>query len=274
MWTFAELLQNFFSHKDFLPPREQIPGSLFTPLHFAFAAVVLAAVIGFAILLSKKSERTIRRVFAVLWFVIIVYEIVQMTWETVAGEDIYFEWAGVLRLYPCSIFLYAFPFAIWGKGYVRRAACGYVCTLGLIGAAVNFVYPVNVLSNYSCLSFAGFHTFFFHGSMLFCALVMFISGYHRFTNITKWWELFLSSVPFLIVSVFANLANFSWIDSDYMFFKLESFIFAPIGAATHDAVSVLIVYAVYIALQAIPYIPSYISGKIKARRATADLVQN
>jgi hypothetical protein len=101
---------------------------------------------------------------------------------------------------------------------------------------------------------------------------MFLSGYHRFTNVKKWWELFLPSVPFLIVSVFANIVNFSPVDSDYMFFKLESFIFAPIGEATDDIVAVLIVYCVYITLQAIPYVPSYIKGKICAKRDKAQLV--
>ncbi len=269
MWTFSDLIRNFFTHKDFLPPSEQLPGSLFTPLHFAFAALCLALVVFFVIILSKKDEKTIRTVFAVLWSILLVYEIVQMTWEICAGEDIYFEATGVLRLYPCSIFIYAMPFAIWGRGKVRAAACGYVCTLGLLGGAINFVYPANVLSNYSCISFAGFHTFIFHGSIVFCAAVMMVSGYHRFTHVTKWWQLFLSSVPFLIVSVAANIVNFSPIDSDYMFFKLNSFIFAPIGAATPDWLSVLIVYAAYILIQSLPYLPSYISNKVKAKQEKA-----
>lgn len=265
MWTFSDLIKNFFSHKDFLPPREQIPGSLFTPLHFAFAAVCLTLVIVLAIVLSKKSEKTIRTVFGIMWCILLVYEIAQMTWETCAGEDIFFEWAGVLRLYPCSIFIYALPFAVWGKNNVRFAACGYICTLGLLGAAINFVYPANVLSNYSCISFAGFHTFIFHGSMLFCALVLMLSGYHRPTKITKLYQLFLPAVPFLIVSVFANIVNFSPINADYMFFKLNSFIFAPIGAATPDWLSVVVVYMVYMLIHLIPYLPSYISNRKKEK---------
>ena len=267
MWTFADLLNNFFSHKDFLPPANEIPGTLFTPLHFAFAAIMLAAVITLSLILSKKSEKTIRTVFAIMWCVIAVYEVVQMVWETCAGEDIYFEWAGVLRLYPCSIFLYALPFAIFGHGLVRRAACGYVCSLGFLGGAINFIYPANVLSNYSCFSFAGFHTFIFHGSIVFCTIVMLRSDYHSFRGIKKWWELLLPAIPFLIVSIPANLVNFSHIDSDYMFFKLESFIFAPLGAATPDWLSVVIVYAVYLLIHAIPYLPSYIGGKISALRS-------
>ncbi len=272
MWTFSDLLKNFFLHKDFLPPSEQIPGTMFTPLHFAFAAVVLALVITLAFVLSKRSEKTIKTVFAVMWVVLFAYEIAQMTWEMCAGRQFYFEAAGVMRLYPCSIFLYAFPFAIWGKGNVRFSACGYVCTLGLLGAAINFVYPATVLQNYSCFSFAGFHTFIFHGSMLFCALVMMLSGYHRPTHINKWYQLLLPAIPFLIVSIPANIVNFSPIDADYMFFKLTSFIFAPIGAATPDWLSVIMVYAAYLLIHALPYLPSYIKNKVK-NSAAAELIE-
>ena len=260
MWTFSDLLQNFFSHKDFLPSADKVPGTLFTPLHLVFALICLAITVTLCLICAKKNEKTLRTIFGVLWAFLVVYEIVKTTWEVCSGRTINFEWGGFLPLYPCNIFLYAMPFAVWGKGYVRKAACGYACTLGLLGGAINFVYPATVLGNYSCFSFAGFHTFIYHGSLVFTAVTMLLSGYHSFTGVKKWWELLVPSCPFLVVSVAANLVNFSPIDSDYMFFKMESFIFAPIGAATPDWVSVLMVYAAYILIHALPYIPSYISN--------------
>ncbi len=177
MFTLSDLLQNFFTHKDLLPPADQIPGTMFTPLHFLFSGCLAAAVILLGLFLSKKSEKSIRTVFACIWAVLVVLEFTKITWESVSGATVRVEWGGIMPLYPCSIFMYAMPFAIWGHGRVRYAACGYVCTLGLLGAAINFVYPATVLGNYSCISFAGFHTFLYHGSMLFCALVMPASGY-------------------------------------------------------------------------------------------------
>lgn len=266
MMTFVELLQNFFTHKDFLPGADQIPGTLFTPLHVVFSVLCVALVVWGSLKLAKRGEKTIQTVFAIMWVVLVILEISKITWETVSGKTVSFEWTGILPLYPCSIFLYALPFAIWGKGNVRRAACGYVCSLGLVGGLINFVYPANILGNYSCISFAGFHTFVYHGSIVFCAAVMQLSGYHRYTGIKKGRELLLPAVPFLIVSVVANLVNFSAIDSDYMFFKLESFIFAPLGAATEDWFSVIVVYLAYLAIHALPYIPSYIANHRKIRK--------
>jgi hypothetical protein len=154
--------------------------------------------------------------------------------------------------------MYAMPLAIWGKGYVRDMGCGYVCTLGLLGGTVNFFYPANILSNYSCISFAGFHTFLYHGAIFFCALVMLKSGYHSYKKVTHAWQLLLPAVPALAVSVAANIVNFSKINSDYMFFKLNSFFFAPIGAALPDGLCVLIVYGLYLLIHALPYTPFYI----------------
>jgi hypothetical protein len=264
MWTFSDLIQNFFLHKDFLPPKEMLPGPMFPPLHFFFAACVATLLIFLGLRIAKKSEKTIRITFICVWIALVVLEAVKILWETYCGKTVSFEWGGILPLYPCSIFMYAMPFAIWGRGLVRRAACGYVCSLGLLGASINFIYPATILGNYSCISFAGFHTFFYHGMMLMCALVMLRSGYHSYKNITKWYELLLPAAPFLAVSIVANLVNFSPIRSDYMFFKLDSFIFAPIGRATADWLAVILVYLAYLLIHALPYLPSFFANRKKA----------
>ena len=259
--TFSELLSNFFTHKDFLPPASEIPGSMFTPLHFLVSGVALFLVIVLGIRFAKMSEKNIRILFTVLWAVAVVFEVVKISWETLSGRTVSFEWGGVLPLYPCSVFMYAMPFAIWGRGIVRRAGAGYVCTLGVLGAAVNFVYPATVMSNYSAISFAGFHTLFYHCTMLFVALVMLRSGYHSFRGVTRWYEPFIPALPLLAVSIIANAVNFSPLGSDYMFFRLSSFFFAPIGAALPTPVCVLIVYLLYLIIHAVPYLPSYIANK-------------
>ncbi|MBR6743658.1 MAG: YwaF family protein [Clostridia bacterium] len=261
----AFLFKNFFTHKDFLPPAGELPGTMFTPLHFAFSAVLLVLIIFSALALASKGEKKIRAVFTVIWITVTCLEVVKILWETYSGRTVNLELGGMLPLYPCSIFMYAMPLVIWGKGYVRYMGCGYVCTLGLLGGAVNFFYPANILSNYSCISFAGFHTFLYHGAIFFCALVMLKSGYHSYKRVTRAWELLLPAVPALAVSVVANAVNFSKINSDYMFFKLNSFFFAPIGAALPDALCVLIVYGLYLLIHALPYIPFYIVNHKRKR---------
>ena len=263
MQYLVKLIPNFFTHKDFLPKADQLAGTLFTPLHFAFSVVFLLLVILLALRVSHMKEKSIRICFGVLWVLLVIFEAAKIIWETYAGVTVDFEAGGVLPLYPCSIFMYAMPLAIFGHGKVRYMGCGYVCTLGLLGGAINFFYPANVLGHYSCISFAGFHTFFYHGSLLFCAIVMLRSGYHSYKQARSATDLLLPAVPALCVSVVANLVNFSSINSDYMFFKLNSFFFAPIGRATPDWFSVALVYLLYLVVHAAPYLPSYIASRRK-----------
>ncbi len=264
METVAALFRNFFTHKDFLPPPDRWPGTLFTPLQVVFCLAV-AVCIGFAcVRCAKKEERYLEKVFFVLWLLMLISEPVIILWESFSGKAVTFSWAADLPFWPCSIFLFAAPFAIFGKGNVRRAACGYICTLGLVGGLVNFVYPATYLSRYSCLSLAGLRTIFYHGSMVFTAVTMLLSGYHSYKGVTRWQQLLLPAIPALLVSIPANIVNFTIPGTDYMFFKLESFFFAPIGRATPDWLSVVMVYVLYLIVHCGPYLPDYLkSQKVK-----------
>lgn len=259
MKDFGWLIQNFFTHKDFLPPANEMPGTMFTPLHFVFAAVVLAIVIVSAILVAKKKE-IIKPVFISVWATVAILEIIKIVWESTTGRTVSIELTGVLPLYPCSLYMYAMPFAIWGKGNVKKAACGYACTVGLLGGCINFFYPMTVLPNYSCISFAGMHTFLYHGVMLFTCLTMLISGYHRYTNVKRWQQMFLASIPALIQSVPANIVNYT-IGADYMFFKGDSAFLPAIFGGVSDSVTTVIIYLLYIFVPAAFYLPSFISQR-------------
>ena len=261
MWSFTDLLNHFFTHKDFLPPAAKLPGTLFTPLHFLTSLCWIALIVLACALLRKKEERTIRKVFTGLWISVVALEAVKILWETFCGATVDFEAGGVLPLYPCSIYLYTMPFAIWGKGNVRYAACGYVCSLGLLGGAINFVYPANILNNYSCISFAGFHTLFYHGVLVLSAALMLLTGYHSYKLVTRPRQLLLPAVPALVISIVANLVNFSPVNSDYMFFKLNSFFFAPLGKVTPDWLGVVLVYGIYLLICSLPYLPCWFSYK-------------
>ncbi len=259
MQTLLLLLRNFFTHKDFLP--KPWPGTLFTPLQIALCCAA-AVFIGFAcVRCARQSEARQKKVFFVLWLIMLVTEPLIVLWEAAAGSEFFIDWTGALSLWPCSIFLYTAPFAIFGKGRVKEAACGYICTLGLLGGAVNFVYPASYLTDYSCISMAGFRTVFYHGSMVFVALVMLLAGWHSYRGRTRWQQLLLPALPALLVSVPAIAANFIIPGADYMFFKMESFFFAPIGRVLPDAVTIPLVYVIYLVIHALPYLPSYIKSR-------------
>lgn len=256
----TELLRNFFVHKDFLPPPEQWPGTLFSPLQIGFCAAVAVFIAFASIRCAKKSEAALRKIFFVLWIIMFLSEPGIHIWEILVSPDRRIEWENYLPFWPCSIFLFAGPFAVFGKEKVRYAACGYICTLGLLGGVVNFVYPATYLARYSCISIAGFRTIFYHGSLIFIAVTMLLSGYHSFKKAADWKTLLLPAVPALIISIPANIVNVA-MGLDYMFFKMESFFFAPVGAATPDWFSMLLVYIIYLIIHCAPYLPGYFASK-------------
>ena len=260
-----KLFENFFTHKDFLGGLD-LPGRLFSPLHLIFSACLLAVIIHSAFRIAKKTESEQRKLLLTLWAFFVIFEIVKTLYEAFCGKTVHFEVGGVLPLYPCSVYLYSLPFCFSKNRRVRLAACGYLFTIGLLGAAINFVYPANVLSNYSCISFMGFHTLSYHGTMLFSMLVMLISGYHRYSGVEKPWELILPALPMLIMSIPANIVNFSPIGSDYMFFKCNSFFLAPIGAALPDWLTVIIMYAVYALAHSVFYLPGYLKNRLASKK--------
>ena len=75
--SFGDMFMQFFTHKDFLPSPDRIPGTLFTPLHFLFAGFFLIFMLVYAFKLAKQDERTIRTVFTVLWITLTVLEIIK-----------------------------------------------------------------------------------------------------------------------------------------------------------------------------------------------------
>lgn len=261
-----KLFENFFTHKDFLAPLD-LPGRLFSPLHLIFSACLLAVIIHSAFRIVKKSESAQRRLLLTLWAFFVIFEIVKTLYETFCGAKVHFEVGGVLPLYPCSVYLYSLPFCFSKNRRVRLAACGYLFTMGLLGAAINFVYPANVLSNYSCISFMGFHTLSYHGTMLFSMLVMLISSYHRYDGVEKPWELILPALPMLILSIPANIINFSPIGSDYMFFKCNSFFLPLIFGGLPDGVTTFLAYLLYATLPALFYLPAYVRRRASIQHA-------
>ncbi len=266
MTKLTDVLHNFFTHKDFLPPTDQWPGTLFTPLQIAFCVAVAVFIVFACLHCSKQDEKYRKKVFFILWLVMAVSEPLIIRYDCCAGSVVKFEWNSVLSLWTCSIFLYTAPFAIFGKGDVKYAACGHICTLGLLGGLINFVYPANYLSYYSCISMVGFRTIFYHGAMVFVAVTMLLSGYHSYKDVKSKKQLLLPMVPALLVSIPANIVNFTVPGADYMFFKLESFFFAPIGKATPDWFSVILVYIFYGIVHILPYLPTYIKNNQKAVR--------
>lgn len=261
------LFKYFFTNKDYLPA--DLPGRLFSPLHICVMVVLFIAVPLLAFLLRKIDKKKMKIIFIVLWALATVLEVIKITWESLTNKG-GFNPYGILPLYVCSIFMYAMPFAIWCKeGSVgRRAACGFLCTHGLIGGLVNFVYPSNILTNYSVISFAGLHTLFYHGTMVFVALLMLFSKYYTYNNLMN---AIYSSIPLFATSIVANIVNFTLPHgAGYMFFRGD-FPFTIIASHMPLWLWVITLYVLYFLLPFVFYLPALAISKLIKRKKRDDV---
>lgn len=167
------VLRNFFTHKDFLVDAKYIPGTLGTPLHKVAVAFYTIVIVWSAIYVSKHKEK-IMPSFKWLWGILVVWEIVGFYYDSYAGYMDHLALRDGLALYPCSIYLYVMPLVFWGDEFGKKVAYGYLLTLGMLGAVVNFYFTSLVLRYYSVISFVGVHTYVFHGAMMYTYLVLII----------------------------------------------------------------------------------------------------
>ena len=246
------MIQNYFVHKNNLPVN--MPGRLFTPIQIVLEVILIIFIVKSALTLAKKQEM-ILPTFKILFLTLVIFEIVIIVWDTLSS-GMPFDYKTNLSLYPCSIFMFVLPMIIWNDGIYRQIGCGYVCTLGIVGALINFLYPFSKLTDYACISFAATHTFFYHGSMLFVFIVIMASKMHSYVQDNSVRMACLSALPTMMMSIPANIINYSSIQADYMYFTNQLFLSQMVFGQLEAIITTMIMYMVYFFLPFLFYIPA------------------
>lgn len=199
---------NFFQTNDLL----KRSGPYNNGIDYAIWYIVFALLtVGLIIFLRKKnSPKAIKASLVVFWVIAVIADIIKISTSIITDE---FVLTGSLPLYICSIFMYAMPFAIWGKGKVKDAASTFVCTIGLFGVLMNYIIP-SVTVDYSLLSFWGLHTTIYHSMLIVAPLVMMFTGYYR----VKLKDFFIAFLGFVILTIGVVAIDFI-IKADYMYFR-------------------------------------------------------
>ena len=177
--------------------------------YIALAFLTIGAIF---ILRKKNSPKAIKLSLIIFWVIAVVADIIKIIVSITTDS---FVLTGSLPLYICSIFMYAMPFAIWGKGKIKDIACTYVCTIGLFGAIMNYIVP-SVTLNYSLFSFWGLHTTIYHSMLLIVPFVMLCTGYHKIKIKDFGWAF----LGFVILTISVVAIDYI-IKADYMYFRTE-----------------------------------------------------
>ncbi len=198
----------FFTTNDILGRSGPYNNCLDYLIWYAVFAILTVGIIVF--LVKKNSPKAIKISLTIFWAIAVFADVVKIITSIATGG---FVLTGSLPLYICSIFMYAMPFAIWGKGKIKDAACTFVCTIGLFGVFMNYVIP-SVTINYSLLSFWGLHTTVYHSMLIIAPLVMLCTGYHKIKIKNFGWAF----LGFVVLTIGVVLIDFI-IKADYMYFR-------------------------------------------------------
>ena len=199
---------NFFTTSDMLGRSGPFNKCLdYLIYYIVFAFITVGAI---WLLNRKKNTKAIKISLIVFWLIAVVADTIKIIVSISTGG---FVLTGSLPLYICSIFMYAMPFAIWGKGKIKDMACTFVCTIGLFGVFMNYVIP-SVTINYSLLSFWGLHTTIYHSMLIIAPLVMLCTGYHKIKIKDFGWAF----LGFVVLTISVVALDYI-IKADYMYFR-------------------------------------------------------
>ena len=201
---------NFFTTNDLLGRVGPFNKCIDYTIWYILLAVLTAAFIWFLNKNKRKHVNLVKYSLISTWAIAVIIDIVKII---VSVSTKSFVWSGSLPLYICSIFMYAMPFAIWGKSKFKDIGCTYVCTIGLFGAIMNYIIP-SVTYNYSLLSFWGLHTTIYHSMLLVAPFIMLCTGYTKLSFRNIGWT-FLGFVCLTLPVVAIDYI----IPADYMYFR-------------------------------------------------------
>lgn len=193
----------------------------------------------------KNSPKAVKITLIVLWAINLGLDMLKLVALRLRGP---FNIGSDMLLYICSLFLYAMPFAIWGKGKLKDIGCTFVCTIGFFGAIMNFVVPSTVI-DHSLFSYLGFHTVTYHLNLLLVPFIMLITGYYK----VVWKDFGWAFLGFVVLTIPALFFNFM-AGTDWMYLGYGADLPFPFIPALVDAIGswwTLIAYAGYAAIQAL-----------------------
>lgn len=134
--------------------------------------IFLSVIINFC--LRNKSEKIKRIPLLIITIIVLILEIIKQVYSLIKGYDLW-----KLPLHFCSIFLFVFSFASFGKGPLRKIGDVISLSGGFAVLIAFLISPRNIIGN-ACenvfANFDQFHTFTYHFLVFFYFFILISSN--------------------------------------------------------------------------------------------------
>jgi hypothetical protein len=148
------------------------PPGMFSPFHLGITAALVLAAFFLARYFSGRPERTRIRVLAATGWLLAALELYkQLFYYFLVNGGRYDWWYFPFQL--CSVPMYLCILLPFVRGRVRRSFCTFMATYNLLGAVFALAYPADMLRAWWAMTL---HAFFWHGTLIFIALLVIFSG--------------------------------------------------------------------------------------------------
>lgn len=234
----------------FAKPGIYKPSGIFNLKHLLIAIITL---IGVSIAVKKTKiakEEDVKKIIKKVTIIVWCLEIIKIIYMVSIGQA---KINRIVPLYYCSLLLYSGLLSSFGKGILKKIGDTFLATGCIIGGIIFIIFPTTSLPEYPLLHFISFHSFIYHGIMLYIGLIVNKTKYVKlkFLDIKYYSSLIfiICMVAYVINRIYGS--NLMFISQDFpgsplsYFYNNMGYFFAPTMILVQMTVPFLIVYTVY-----------------------------
>ena len=150
---------------------------LFSIHHLIFTISGLLVVFLLLLLTRKMTNKNIEKMVRILFFVIVILEILKIVWNLVYRTDKSpNNW---VPLYFCSLFIYALCMVGYGKGKIKEVGILWIIYGQIIGALAFIIYPSSSIGIHPLIHVLTIHSWIYHIISLYVGLLFLITKYYK-----------------------------------------------------------------------------------------------
>ena len=259
----------------------------FTIWHLIYAIIIIGSIVCAAIVLSKASEKTKKRVLDILPLVVIGLYIFDLFVRPIAGlefvdgADFQQSINGYLDKLPfhiCTAMGIACVFAQHCKKLKKLK--GSFVILSIVGPLMYLTYPSGVFHDYFPFCYNTIQTMIFHGALMAWGVLSITTGQVK-VSIKNWYKTLAIQGVLFGWGLFGNImfsdmsTPETWINSGYDWFFIKRGAWVVPG--THGTLAFAIyapiavfaaIYLIVIGIYGLAHLGYYIAGRFNKNKAT------